>query len=223
MTIPIITIDGPTASGKGTVAQRVAQELGFHYLDSGALYRLTALAAIRQNVALTDEPSVARIAGHLPCVFDGERVLLAGDDVSNDIRSEQMSRASSIVAVLPQVRKALFQFQQDFARSPGLVADGRDMGTVVFPGAKTKIFLTASVAARAERRFKQLISKGFSANMQDLVQDLKERDERDSNRITAPLKPAQGAFYLDTSDLTVEQAVSEILQQYAAGGEKGEI
>jgi cytidylate kinase len=216
MTIPIITIDGPTASGKGTVAQLVARSLGFHYLDSGALYRLTALAAVNHGVALTDEDGVATIAGKLQCQFDGERVLLDGVDVSNDIRSEQMSRASSIVAVLPQVRKALFQFQKDFARLPGLVADGRDMGTVVFPAARLKIFLTASVAARAERRFKQLISKGFSANMQDLVQDLKERDERDSNRVTAPLKPAQGAILLDTSTMTVEQAVSEVLQQYAA-------
>lgn len=216
MTISIITIDGPTASGKGTVAQLVARALGFHYLDSGALYRLTALAAVKRGVALTDESGVSSLAATLRCEFNGEQVLLDGEDVSNEIRSEAMSRASSIVAVLPQVRKALFQFQRDFAREPGLVADGRDMGTVVFPAARLKVFLTASVQARADRRFKQLISKGFSANMVDLVQDLKERDERDSNRVTAPLKPAQDAFFLDTSDMNVEQAVSAVLQQYAA-------
>lgn len=215
MTIPIITIDGPTASGKGTVAQLVADALNFHYLDSGALYRLTALAALKSGIALDDEARVAHIAANLPCRFVGAQIFLGELDVSNDIRSEEMSRSSSMVAVLPEVRKALFQFQQDFARAPGLVADGRDMGTVVFPDACCKIFLTASVAARAERRFKQLISKGFSASMHDLVKDLTERDERDSNRLTAPLKPAQGAYYLDTSEMTVEQAVSEVLQQYA--------
>jgi len=216
MTIPIITIDGPTASGKGTVAQLVAQQLHFHYLDSGALYRLTALAAVKSNIALTDEANVATIAANLPCRFVGQQVFLGDEDVSNEIRSEEMSRAASLVAVLPQVRKALFQFQQDFARLPGLVADGRDMGTVVFPNATLKIFLTASIPARADRRFKQLISKGFSVTMQDLVQDLTERDERDRNRLAAPLKPAQGAYLLETSELTVEQAVSEVLQQYAA-------
>jgi len=213
---PIITIDGPTASGKGTVAQLVAQTLNFHYLDSGALYRLVALSALRHNLALDDEIAIAKIASHLPCRFVGEQIFLDQEDVSNVIRSEEISRASSKVAVLPQVRKALFQFQQDFGKEPGLVADGRDMGTVVFPKAALKIFLTASIPARAERRFKQLISKGFSANMEDLLQDLTERDERDKNRLAAPLKPAQGAYLLDTSELTIEQAVSEVLQQYAA-------
>ena len=216
MTIPIITIDGPTASGKGTVAQLVAQTLNFHYLDSGALYRLTALSALNNGIALDDEAGVAGIAARLPCRFVGEQVFLGAEDVSNAIRSEEMSKAASLVAVLPQVRKALFQFQQAFAKAPGLVADGRDMGTVVFPEAGLKIFLTASVSARAERRFKQLIGKGFSVTMRDLVQDLTERDERDRNRLTAPLKPAQGAYFLDTSELTVQQAVSEVLQQYAA-------
>jgi len=220
MTIPIITIDGPTASGKGTVAQLVAEALNFHLLDSGALYRLTALAAVKKGIALDDEANVALIAAHLPCRFAGTQVFLDEIDVSNEIRSEEMSRASSIVAALPEVRKALFQFQQDFARAPGLVADGRDMGTVVFPDAVCKIFLTASVSARAERRFKQLIGKGFSASMHDLVNDLTERDERDSNRLTSPLKPAQGAYYLDTSEKTVQQAVSEVLEQYAAAAAK---
>ncbi len=223
MTIPIITIDGPTASGKGTVAQMVAQKLNFHYLDSGALYRLTALSATRNNIALDDEPQVAKLAAELPCRFEGEQIWLVNEDVSMAIRSEQMSQGASKVAVLPAVRRALFQFQQDFARQPGLVADGRDMGTVVFPNAIVKIFLTASVPARAERRFKQLISKGFSANMEDLLQDLTERDERDRNRLAAPLKPAPGAYFLDTSDLTIDQAVSEVLQQYAASAVKSSI
>jgi cytidylate kinase len=216
MTIPIITIDGPTASGKGTVAQLVAQALNFHYLDSGALYRLTALSAIRKNIALNDEAAIAAVAAALPCRFTGEQIWLDQEDVSKAIRAEEISQAASKIAVLPKVRKALFQFQQDFLREPGLVTDGRDMGTVVFPHAALKIFLTASVPARAERRFKQLISKGFSATIEDLLQDLTERDERDRNRLAAPLKPALGAYLLDTSDMTADDAVSEVLQQYAA-------
>ena len=218
--LPIITIDGPTASGKGTVAQLVADALQFHYLDSGALYRLTALSAVRNGVSLIDEPRLAEIAARLPCRFAGAQIWLGEEDVSNVIRSEEMSKGASLVAVLPQVRKALFQFQQDFARAPGLVADGRDMGTVVFPKATLKVFLTASVTARAERRFKQLISKGFSAIMADLLQDLTDRDERDRNRIAAPLKPAPGAYFLDTSDLSIEQAVAVVLEQFAAAQEK---
>jgi len=216
MTIPIITIDGPTASGKGTVAQLVAGALHFHYLDSGALYRLTALSVVRNNIALDDETAIAAVAVNLPCRFTGEQIWLGEEDVSKAIRSEEISKAASKIAVLPRVRKALFQFQHDFLKEPGLVTDGRDMGTVVFPHATLKIFLTASIPARAERRFKQLISKGFSANIEDLLQDLTERDERDKNRLTAPLRPAQGAYLLDTSELTAEQAVSEVLQQYAA-------
>jgi len=216
MTIPIITIDGPTASGKGTVAQLVAGALHFHYLDSGALYRLTALSVVRNNIALDDETAIAAVAVNLPCRFTGEQIWLGDEDVSKAIRSEEISKAASKIAVLPRVRKALFQFQHDFLKEPGLVTDGRDMGTVVFPHATLKIFLTASIPARAERRFKQLISKGFSANIEDLLQDLTERDERDKNRLTAPLRPAQGAYLLDTSELTAEQAVSEVLQQYAA-------
>ena len=216
MTIPIITIDGPTASGKGTVAQLVAGALHFHYLDSGALYRLTALSVVRNNIALDDETAIAAVAVNLPCRFTGEQIWLGDEDVSKAIRSEEISKAASKIAVLPRVRKALFQFQHDFLKEPGLVTDGRDMGTVVFPHATLKIFLTASIPARAERRFKQLISKGFSANIEDLLQDLTERDERDKNRLTAPLKPAPGAYLLDTSELTAEQAVSEVLPQYAA-------
>lgn len=216
MTIPIITIDGPTASGKGTVAQLVASHLQWHYLDSGALYRLTALSAMRHQLALDDEAAIAKIALELPCEFIGEQILLAHEDVSSLIRAEEVGNAASKVAVLPAVRMALLQLQKNFFRSPGLVADGRDMGTEVFPEAILKVFLTASVAARAERRFKQLINKGFSANMQDLLQDLTERDARDTTRSSAPLKPAQGAYILDTSNLTVQQAVDEVLHHYAA-------
>lgn len=212
---PIITIDGPTASGKGTVAQLAAHALHFHYLDSGALYRLTALLALRNKLPLEDESAIAHIAHHLPCRFKGEHIWLGEEEVSHTIRAEEVGNAASKIAVFPAVRHALFQLQKSFSKAPGLVADGRDMGTVVFPEAMLKIYLTASVEARAERRFKQLISKGFSASMSDLVRDLTERDTRDKNRRTAPLKPAQDAYLLDTSELTVEQAVSDVLQQYA--------
>ncbi|WP_105532181.1 (d)CMP kinase [Solimicrobium silvestre] len=223
MTNPIITIDGPTASGKGTVAQLVAQALQFHYLDSGALYRLTALSALTQKLALDDELAIATIASQLPCRFEGEQIWLGDVEVGNTIRAEEIGNAASKIAVLPAVREALLQLQKSFSKAPGLIADGRDMGTVVFPDASLKIYLTASVAARAERRFKQLISKGFSASMQDLMQDLTERDARDQNRSAAPLKPAQGAYILDTSALTVDQAVAEVLQQYASLSVKSSI
>ncbi len=212
--IPVVTIDGPTASGKGTVAQKVARTLGFHYLDSGALYRLTALSALRRNVALTDEHALAKLAEHLPCTFNGEHVLLANEDVSNAIRAEEVGNAASKIAALPALRQALFGLQLRFRRTPGLVADGRDMGTVLFPHAPLKVFLTASVDARAQRRYKQLIDKGFSANIEDLRKDLSERDARDANRTIAPLKPAEGAYLLDTSDITAEQAVQRVLGWY---------
>ena len=215
MNYPMITIDGPTASGKGTVAQQVASALGFHYLDSGALYRLTALSALRKELALDDEPALEKIAGQLPCRFDGEQIWLGDDEVSHTIRAEAVGNAASKIATLPAVRTALLALQQGFSQPPGLVADGRDMGTVVFPEANLKIFLTASVEARAQRRYKQLIDKGFSASMSDLVRDLSERDARDTGRSTAPLLPAQGAYLLDTSELTVDQAVAEVLRQYA--------
>jgi cytidylate kinase len=215
-TIPVIAIDGPTASGKGTVAQRVAQQLGFHYLDSGALYRLTALSALRRGVALNDEHGLAKAAEHLNCHFDGGHIFLANEDVSNAIRAEQIGNTASKIAVLPTVRHALFGLQLSFRKAPGLVADGRDMGTVIFPHAPLKVFLTASVEARAQRRYKQLIDKGFSASMQDLLEDLRERDARDMSRTSAPLKPAEGAHLLDTSDLSVEEAVRQVLGWYAA-------
>jgi CMP/dCMP kinase len=214
--IPVIAIDGPTASGKGTVAQLVADQLGFHYFDSGALYRLTALSALRQQVDLTDEAVLAKLAATLPCSFSGNLILLAGEDVSDAIRTEAIGNAASKIAALPALRQALVGLQLRFRTAPGLVADGRDMGTVIFPDAILKVFLTASVNARAQRRYKQLIDKGFSANIKDLFRDLQERDARDQQRSTAPLKPAEGAYLLDTSDMTVNQAVRQVLDWYAA-------
>ncbi|CAN5737965.1 (d)CMP kinase [soil metagenome] len=215
MTVPVITIDGPTASGKGTVAHRVAKHLGFHYLDSGALYRLTALSATRQRIALDNEEALAALARVLPCRFIKGHVLLDGEDVTDAVRVESIGVAASKIAVLPMVRQALLDLQIAFRYAPGLVADGRDMGTVIFPDATQKVYLTASVEARASRRYKQLIEKGFSATMEDLVKDLAERDARDTVRAAAPLKPAPGATILDTSELTVDQAVNAVLDLYA--------
>lgn len=214
--IPVITIDGPTASGKGTVAHRVATHLGYHYLDSGALYRLTALSALRHQVPLTDEHAIAKLAEKLPCKFVGDQVWLANENVTLAIRAEEVGNLASRIAALPTVRHALVGLQLSFRTTPGLVADGRDMGTVIFPRASLKVFLTASVEVRAERRYKQLIGKGFSANMEDLLKDLRERDARDSNRAVAPLKPAEGAYLLDTSNMTIDQAVEQVLHWYAA-------
>jgi cytidylate kinase len=213
--VPVIAIDGPTASGKGTVAQRVAQALGFRYLDSGALYRLTALSALRSNIPLNDEHELAKLAATLPCIFTGEKILLANEEVTDALRAEEVGNAASRIAALPAVREALYELQLRFRTMPGLVADGRDMGTVIFPYAALKVFLTASVAARAQRRYKQLIDKGFSANMQDLLKDLTERDARDANRAVAPLKPAENAYLLDTSEMTADQAVEQVLRWYA--------
>jgi 3-phosphoshikimate 1-carboxyvinyltransferase len=212
--VPVICIDGPTASGKGTLASLVAQRLGYHYLDSGALYRLTALAAERAGVAWDNEPALAHLAAHLPVVFEGQSVLLNEDDVSETIRSEAIGSGASKVSVFPAVRAALKQLQLNFAQLPGLVADGRDMGTVIFPAAPLKIFLTASAAHRADRRYKQLISKGISAKLESLRADLEARDARDSGRSAAPLKPAEDAVQLDNSDLSIEQSVDVVLTQW---------
>ncbi len=218
MSIPVITIDGPTASGKGTVASRVATALGFAFLDSGALYRLTALSALEAGTDLLDEPAVAAIAKDLSVHFEGERIVLNGREVQDAIRQEAVGNAASKIAALPAVRAALISLQHGFCQPPGLVADGRDMGTVIFPDAPLKVFLTASVEARAGRRYKQLIDKGFPANMSALLQDLRERDARDTQRATAPLKPAEGAHVLDTSDMTIEQAVARVLDWYRQSG-----
>ena len=214
--IPVIAIDGPTASGKGTVAHRVADKLGFHYLDSGALYRLTALSALRRGTDLRDEHALAKLAEHLQCHFAGGEILLAQENVTEQIRAEEVGNTASKIAVLPTVRHALVGLQLGFRKTPGLVADGRDMGTVIFPQAQLKVFLTASVEARAQRRYKQLIDKGFSAKMEDLLMDLQARDERDTHRAIAPLVPAEGAHVLDTSEMTADVAVETVLKWYAA-------
>ena len=211
---PVITVDGPTASGKGTVAARVAAALGYHYLDSGALYRLVALCALTAGVAESDAAGLAVLAGRMKPRFSGNRVELDGRDVTEAIRTEEVSRVASRVAVHAPVRAALLDLQLGFRRPPGLVADGRDMGTVVFPSARLKIFLTASLEARAERRYKQLIEKGLAANMRDLLADLRARDERDSNRAAAPLKPAEDAYRLDSSTLSIDAVVDKILAWY---------
>jgi len=209
--VPVIAIDGPSAAGKGTVAARVAAALGWHYLDSGALYRLTALAAQRAGVAWNDEARVAAIAAGLEVVFGENSILLSGEEVGEAIRLEDISSGSSQVAALPAVRTALLFRQRLFRQSPGLVADGRDMASVVFTDAKTKIFLTASVEIRAERRYKQLIEKGITANILPLLLDLRERDERDSQRSVAPLQQEETAKLLDTTEMTIEKAVAQVL------------
>ena len=208
---PVIAIDGPSASGKGTVAARVAAALGFGYLDSGALYRLTALAARKVGVDWTDEAGVAAIAAGLDVGFSESDIRLNGQAVGDVIRGEEISAGASQVAALPAVREALLFRQRAFNTAPGLVGDGRDMGSVVFPRAPLKVFLTASAEARAERRYKQLIEKGFSANLPDLLLDLRQRDDRDSRRSVAPLRQEADARLLDTTDLTIEQAVNQVL------------
>ncbi len=216
--IPVICIDGPTASGKGTLASRVAQALGYHYLDSGALYRVTAYAALQAGLSLetNDEARIAELARSLPVRFEGETVWLDNDDVSDAIRTEQAGMNASKVSVLPVVRTALVALQHSFQRLPGLLADGRDMGTVIFPHAPLKVFLTASAAQRAGRRHKQLISKGISTTLDSLRADLEARDARDSSRSVAPLKAAQDAFQLDNSSLSIEASVDQVLTWWQA-------
>jgi 3-phosphoshikimate 1-carboxyvinyltransferase len=209
--VPVITVDGPTASGKGTLASSVARALGYHWLDSGMLYRATALCALEAGIAGDKEAELARLAAALDLRFGDDRVWLAGRDVSDALRREEVGALASKISVWPAVRQALHELQLSFRRVPGLVADGRDMGTVLFPDAPLKVFLTASAAMRAERRHKQLISKGIPANIEDLRADLEARDERDRNRAIAPLKPAEGAQLLDNSALTIEASVDQVL------------
>ena len=213
--VPVIAIDGPSASGKGTITQRVAEALGWHYLDSGALYRLTALAARKAGVDWNDEPAVAQIAAQLPVRFVGGQTFLGEEVVDDQFRTEEMGIGASTVGALPAVREALLLRQRAFRQAPGLVADGRDMGSVVFPDATTKVFLTASAAIRAERRYKQLIDKGFSAKLADILQDLEDRDARDAARPVAPLRQEPDARLLETSALTIEQAVAQVLDWFA--------
>jgi cytidylate kinase len=206
---PVIAIDGPSASGKGTIAKRVGQALGFNYLESGALYRLVALLALRRD--LEDEQAIAEAAAHMDVAFQGDEIFLEDQEVSFHIRHEEIGNRASEVARMPAVRQALLTRQRAFRRPPGLVADGRDMGTIVFPDAALKIFLTASAEVRAQRRYKQLIEKGIAANLGALSRDLAERDARDASRAVAPLVPAPDSQVLDSSALSVEAVVEQIL------------
>jgi CMP/dCMP kinase len=212
VTVPVIAIDGPSASGKGTIAKRVAQALGYHYLESGSLYRLVGLLSLRGKVL--GEQALAQAAESMPVLFQGEEILLDNQDVNTEIRLEAVGNRASEVARMPQVRQALLKRQRAFRQPPGLVADGRDMATVVFPDAALKIFLTASPEVRAERRYKQLIEKGINANLRALSRDLQERDARDANRAVAPLVPAPDSQVLDSSALSVEAVVEQILGLY---------
>jgi len=212
--VPVIAIDGPSASGKGTVAQEVARALGFHYLDSGALYRVLGLAAAQAGVNLDTESEVLRIVLKININFLSDRVVLDATDVSEAIRDEAISSAASKVSTHAKVRHALLARQHEFRQPPGLVADGRDMGSVVFPDAALKIYLTASAEARAKRRYKQLIDKGLGANMTDLLQDIKLRDQRDSERAAAPLQKCPDAIEVDSTNLSVQQVTERVLELY---------
>ncbi|SCZ49202.1 (d)CMP kinase [Thiohalomonas denitrificans] len=219
--VPVVTVDGPSGVGKGTISQLLAKRLGWHFLDSGALYRLTALAARRHGVALDDEEALSGLAGSLDVRFEaGEHggtalVFLENRDVTDDIRKEECGSDASVVAALLPVREALLQRQRAFRRSPGLVADGRDMGTAVFPDAPAKIFLTASPEVRAERRYNQLKQKGLDVNLPSLLREIAERDERDSNRSASPLRPAEDAIVIDTSELGVQDVFEQVMSAIA--------
>lgn len=204
-TTPVITIDGPSGVGKGTLAQYLVCETGFHLLDSGAIYRALAYGAVKNEIALDDIPGLVALSTHLPVEFKATSILYDGVDVTSKVRNEETAAVASTVAVIPEVRAALLQRQKDFANLPGLVADGRDMGTVVFPGSPVKLYLTASAEIRAERRVKQLKNQGIDANIAQITQDIKERDERDTGRKTAPLKPADDAIIIDTSNLDIQE------------------
>ena len=211
----IITVDGPSGAGKGTLCYALAEKLGFALLDSGAIYRVTALAALKRNADLTNETALADLARHLDIQFvpkNGEvNVLLGGMDVSHLIRTQEVADAASKVAIFPQVRAALLQLQQDFAKNDGLIADGRDMGTVVFPDAQVKLFLDASAEERAKRRYNQLQNKGINGNFAQILAEIKERDLRDRNRAVAPLKPADDAFLLDSTTLSIDEVICQAL------------
>ncbi|UUO22321.1 (d)CMP kinase [Colwellia sp. M166] len=214
--IPVITIDGPSGAGKGTVARIVAEQLGWHLLDSGAIYRVLAVAAQHHHISVDDEDSLLPVAAHLDVQFqicsEGEgKVILEGEDVSNAIRTEEIGALASKVAAFPRVREALLRRQRAFKVAPGLVADGRDMGTVVFTQAPVKVFLTASAEERAQRRFNQLNAKGFDVKIGRLLDDIRQRDERDQNRKVAPLVPAEGALIIDSTKLSIDEVVSKIL------------
>ncbi|MBW8184632.1 (d)CMP kinase [Shewanella nanhaiensis] len=211
---PVVTIDGPSGAGKGTISQLLAERLGWKLLDSGAIYRVLALAAIHHNVELDNEDSLTLLAAHLDVQFitgngsKGIKVVLEGEDVSNDIRSQECSNAASKVAAFPRVREALLRRQRAFSEAPGLIADGRDMGTVVFSKAPVKLYLTASAEERAQRRYNQLQDKGFDVNIDQLLTEIKERDDRDMNRSVAPLVPAEDALVIDTSEIGIEEVLN---------------
>ena len=211
---PVIAIDGPAASGKGTVAQRVSQALGFHYLDSGSLYRLVAFKALSTGTGVDDEKALAAIAAGLGASFGAGSIVLEGRDVTAQIRSAEVGTAASRVAVFASVRSALLARQRAFRRPPGLVADGRDMGTVVFPDAVLKVYVTATAEERAARRYKQLIEKGNSVNIDSLLRDIRERDARDMGRVAAPLRPAADAVVLDTTGMSIEASIASVLERY---------
>jgi cytidylate kinase len=212
--VPVIAIDGPSASGKGTIADRLAKALGFHYLDSGALYRLVALAALQAGVEFEREPELVALAQALDVRFGDEKIIINNRNVTDDIRSEICGMGASRVAVLPGVRQALLARPRAFRQAPGLVAEGRDMGSVVFPDARLKVFLTASAEVRAERRYKQLKEKGIDANIRTLLQELRERDQRDSARSAAPLQKAVDALELDSTGLGIDEIVRQVLDWY---------
>ncbi|MDO9049792.1 MAG: (d)CMP kinase [Methylobacter sp.] len=214
MTVPVLTIDGPSGAGKGTVSRAVAKKLGWNYLDSGSIYRSLAVAALKQQVDLEDEAGIVNIAQAMMLEFDcGDELVvrLDGEDITAQLGLESTGNAASIVAALPKVRNVLLQKQKDFKQLPGLVADGRDMGTVVFPDAEYKVYLTATAAERAKRRYKQLIEKGIDANLAQITNEIEERDRRDMGRKTAPLAMASDALYIDSSDMTLESVIEEVL------------
>ncbi|MBE0493369.1 MAG: (d)CMP kinase [Thiomicrospira sp.] len=212
----IVTVDGPSGVGKGTLAQLLCDYTGFHFLDSGAIYRTLAYGVIAKNIDLDNLAELVALAESLPVLFESGRVLFDGEDITTEIRNEEVAAMASKVAAIPQIRAALLQRQKDFSQAPGLVADGRDMGTIVFPQASAKLFLTASAEVRAERRVNQLKNQGVTVNIAQITRDIIERDERDQNRSVSPLVPAQDAFIIDTSDLNIDQVfekAKEFLQK----------
>jgi CMP/dCMP kinase len=211
--VPIITVDGPSGSGKGTISQRVAEAFGWHFLDSGAIYRALGLMASRAGIGSDDVDKLVLMAENMPLSFDGDRVLLAQEEVTDAIRTETAGNQASKVAAIPRVREALLAWQRNYAQAPGLVADGRDMGTVVFPQAQVKIFLTASPEERAKRRYKQLKGKGLGVNLAGLIEEIRERDERDSQRAVAPLRASASALSLDSTNLTIDEVYTQVMQK----------